>query len=60
MESAGLKAAGLAMFRLKLFCVVRNVDGTAPPAGIYWLSTPKSACGALIPSCALPGRLKNV
>ena len=45
---------------VKLFCVVRKVDGTGPPAGIDWLSTPNSACGALMPSCALPRRLKNV
>src|SRR5579871_1372503 len=58
LELAGLKAAGLAMFVEKLFWVVRKVAGTGPPAGMVWLSTPKRACGALMPSCALPTRLK--
>jgi hypothetical protein len=56
LDSAGLKAAGLAMLALKLFSVVRKVGDN----GFDWLRTPKSACGALIPSSALPGRLKNV
>ena len=34
-------------------------DG-GPPAGIVWVNTPKSACGALMPSCALPDAVEEV
>ena len=58
LETSGLKLVGLSMPVVKLFCVVRNVAGTSPFTR-DWLITPNSASGALIPSSALPGRLKK-
>jgi len=59
LEVIGLKLAGLARPVVKLFCVVRNVDGTGPPFGIDCDNAPKIICGALMFSSALPTRLKN-
>jgi len=59
LEVSGLNADGLSMPVVKLFCVVRNVEGTAPPAGMDCVRIPNNACGALMPSCALPGRFSK-
>ena len=58
-EVIGLKLAGSAMPVVKLFCVVRKLAGTGPPAGMDCVRVPKLICGELMFSSALPTRLKN-